>query len=287
MFIGVFLLFVSCIIWSSTPIFAKIAYSSLTPEVLANLRLIFAALLFFMIRKPVFTKDIILLSIFGLSANYFFYHVGILYTTTPAAQSIESLAPIFVLIFAILMKAEKVNMYKVLAVLLSFFGSILIFISHIGKEFLIGDILEIFAAITWGYFIVKSSKVLREHDIFTVLSSVFFISSFVLLPFSVASSFINFHTSNFHIYPSFSSLYIVVIMGFLHTFLAYLIYYAGIRRTSPIISGIVFSFSPVLTLLFSEIFLDEYSTTTFIGGVLLISVALFIAVFGYKNKTQK
>ncbi len=275
MLLGIALLLASCIIWSSTPIFAKISYAYIPPEILAELRLIFASFLFSIIRMPVFSKEIFYLSAFGLSANYFFYHLGILYTTTPAAQSIESLAPIFVLIFAIIMKAEKINILKITAVLLSFFGSLLIFFSHFGKEFIIGDILEIFAAITWGYFIVKSSKILRKHDVFTVLSSVFFMSSIIFMPFAVL------FPKNSDITISIASVSIIAIMGFLHTFLAYLIYYKGIKRTSPIIAGIVFSFSPIITFLLSEAFLEEYSTKSFVAGVLFISAALFIVVFGY------
>lgn len=276
--LGIVLLLIASIIWSSTPIFVKFAYEELSPFFLAEARLIIATIFFLLISKPKISKEIFYLAFFGLGANYLFYHLGLLYTTSPVAQSIESMAPLFVLTLVILKKSEKITRSKVSAVFLSFFGSLLIFHAHSSFNYslLLGDFFEIFAAISWAYFIVKSKILLYEKNIFQLLSSAFLLSAIIFFPFyfydfAKNSSFLIFS----HI--SLNSVAIILILSFFHSFLAYFIYYEGIKRSSAILAGIIFALNPVFTLVFSRAFLEEFINLEIIVGMAFITIAVVLA----------
>ena len=274
--LGIALLIVASLIWSTTPIFVKFAYKELSPFFLAEIRLILASILFSLLSKPKIEKELFYLAIFGLGANYLFYHLGLLYTSSPVAQSIESMAPLFVLILVILKKSEKVSLIKIFAVFLSFFGSLLIFHAHfsLSNAMLLGDFLEVFAAITWAYFIVKSKILLKERSIFSVLSGAFLISAIIFLPLPAYEL----KHSGFLIPElSLNAIAIILILSIFHSFIAYFIYYEGIKRSSAISAGIAFALNPVFTLAFSKIFLREFINAEIILGMAFIAFAVILA----------
>ncbi len=255
------------LIWASTPIFVKYSLSlNVNPLSIAFLRIFFSIILFsFIIKSIKINRDIIILGTFGLGLNFLSYHAGLYFTTSAAAQFIESLAIIFVIFFSKIFKFYiKRNEY--IAAALAIFGMFLIFHSHrMFKEFLFGDFLELIAAISWAFFIVKSKELLKKMNETHLLFNVYIISAILLSP-----SIIIFKT-NLH------GLFISLLMAFLHTIVAYTLYYKGIKEVSPIVAAISFNLSPVFTLIFSKIFLNEFINLEFLIGCTLIFIGLLIS----------
>ncbi len=265
------------LIWSSTPIFVKISMLyDVNPLNIAFFRLFFGGIFLIIItRRFIINRELITLSIFGLGLNFLTYHGGLYFTTSSAAQFLESLSIIFVIIFLKYMNI-KIKRHEYFATILAFFGIFLIFHSHKAlRELLIGDFLEIIAAISWAYFIVKSKFLLKNLGELYLLSNLYIISSVMLLP-SIFIFEINFETILFSI-----------LMTIIHTIIAYNLYYKGIKHSSPIAAAISFNLSPVFTLIMSKILLKEFINFEFLLGCILIIISLFISGRKYENKSFK
>ncbi len=270
-------LFLAALIWSTTPILAKIAYSSgINTATLVEIRLLTGALLFYLllrkrvkyfIRKVNFI-DIFKLSALGLAANFYFYHLGLKYTSASSAQVLESTSPAFVLLLTPFMKVEKADSRKILGVALSLLGTSIIFYTHSGTLKFRGDVLEIFAAISWAFFTVQAGRVLLKIRPEESLFLLFSFSFFLLLPSAVLHGV--------SLTPVAFTL--ALIMGFLHTFLAYLLYFRGIARAKPITASLVFTLSPLLTIIFSRAFLGEQPGYIFYAGAFLVLSGIVVAL---------
>lgn len=278
---GLLLLLAASIIWSTTPILAKMAYSQgLSPLWLIEFRLLLGFLFLLLLRRDGLgdiksnLRNLSLLAVFGLAANYFFYHQGLAYTTASAAQVLESVAPVFVLFLALAMKEEVISPKKAAGIFLTALGSMVIFYSHSPSPKLVfGDALELLAALTWGYFIVQGSRVLRSSSASASLTFLFGFSSLLLLPLSITTPLI--------LTPK--ALGIALAMGFVHTFLAYLLYLEGIKRTNPTSAGVVFALSPILTVILEAEFLKVKATLPFYLGA-VIAIAGIIIVIKQRKK---
>jgi DME family drug/metabolite transporter len=264
MALGLFLLLSASVIWSTTPLLAKVAYShGLSPFWLIEFRLLLGFFFLLLLKRENLSsiksnlRNLALLALFGLAANYFFYHLGLAYTTASAAQVLESVAPLFVLFLALAMREEVINPKKAAGVFLTALGSGVIFYSHSPSPRLVfGDALELLAALTWGYFIVQGSRVLRSTTARASLTFLFGFSSLLFLLLSVATPLT--------LTPS--ALGIALLMGFLHTFLAYLLYFEGIKKTNPTSAGVIFALSPILTVILEVKFLGAMATPLFYLG---------------------
>lgn len=274
------LLLTASVIWSTTPILAKMAYSQgLSPGWLIELRLILGFLFLLMLKREglrgIKLGNLTLFAVFGLAANYFFYHQGLAYTTASAAQVLESVAPLFVLLLALVMREEDITPKKVAGVALTALGSMMIFYVHSPfKELVLGDALELLAALTWGYFIVQGSRVMHSTSAWASLTFLFGLSFLLLLPMALATPLV--------LTPK--ALAIAIIMGFLHTFLAYLLYLEGIKRTNPTSAGVVFALSPIITILLEARLLGEAASLPFYLGAGIAIAGVIIVIKQRRNK---
>ncbi len=267
---GILLLLAASGIWSTTPIFAKVAYAQgMSPMWLIELRLLIVFLLFLMLRGNRLGEvksnlgNLALLGVFGLAANYFFYHLGLAYTTASAAQLLESLAPVFVLLLVYAMREEDIGRIKAAGVFITALGSMIILYSHYPFSHLVlGDAMELLAALTWGYFIVQGSRVMHSVTPLSSLTFLFGFSSLLFLPLSLSTP----------LNMSPNALLIAGTMGFLHTFLAYLLYFQGIKQTNPTSAGVIFALSPVMTMILEGRILGSTSAPIFyLGGAVAIA----------------
>ncbi len=269
-----FELLVSALIWSTTPIFAKIAYvAGANPLSLVEIRLITASAIFALVLKKQNPFKLLIenlpavfaLSVLGLGANFYLYHTGLEYTSAGAAQVLESTSPIFALLLATALGVEKFSLRKLASVFVSFLGIVIIFHQHINLGSLRGDFLELLAGVTWAIFTTGSALMLKRNNLIESLFSVFLISFFILLPFSAK----NFTPEAI---PS------GIFMGVVHTSIAYLLYLRGIRKHSPVVASLFFTLSPVFTLILSRGFLGEMESVEFYAGSVLVVVGIALAL---------
>jgi len=271
----IMLIAASCI-WGTTPLFAHAAfYYNVSPAMLVESRLLIGILAFYIIygqklsarKMNCYSTKSLLLCALCFIANYVLYHVGLIYTTPAAAQFIESTSPVFVLLFACIVKEEKLSLVKFAGTFICLIGTGLIFHSQVDiRGQMIGNILEMLAAMGWGCFIVQSSHVLKLCKPIPYLMAIFGISALLLFPFAVRELTV----------VEKDGLVVIVIMGIFHTSVAYYLYFEGLKRTSPVISGIIFALSPIVTLLLSTRVGKEHTTAEFLSGSLILLTGILI-----------
>lgn len=274
---GLLLLLAASLIWSTTPIFSKLVYKEgLHPLLLVELRLLMGFLLLLAIGKDPRSArgkyiGLVKLALFGLAANYLVYHLSVYYTSASSAQVLEGTAPAFVLIFALLTREEAVDFRKAAGVALTLMGTLLIFYAHLQRIFVAGDLLGVLAALTWAYFIVQGSRTLKKIEPAEALAFLFGLSALLLLPFMLP----------FRPVLNAKIIFIVVAMGLFHTFAAYMLYFKGIKLTTPITAGLVFALNPLITVYLSKLLLGETAGTAYYLGVLItIAGILSVVVWG-------
>lgn len=220
--------------------------------------------------RPVNIKWFLLVVLLGMCVNTVSFHWGLKYTTASAAILIESSAPVFVLLFLALFFKERLKNIEILAVIVTFFGLILISRSNLGDSLgqgsWFGIMLELIAGITWGIFFLGSSKFFAKANTLNQrimnLFILFFTCAIILLPTLFA----------FDYSLTVKDTIIILIMALFPSTLAFACWYEAASRLSTITATLLFNLSIIFTMINSVIFNKEsFTLTMIIGSVLIIA----------------
>ncbi len=254
-------------IWGTIGAFAR--WSGLTPLELSFLRLLFAVLTlsFVLPRKKDFVifylRDCLLIAfcgiLFAVDCLLFFHALQL--TTLSNAVFPYSLQPAFVGVLTPVFLKEKVEFKFVLAFTLSLAGlGILLLPSIVNLSY--ADLNGLILALTGAFCLSLITLITRFINI-NVYRFVYYemlIAVFCLLPFMKMKSTLAF--------PNWLA---VITIGVVHTALAYVYYYEGLKKVKIQYGVTLGYFAPVvasLTGLF--LFGEAISTFTILGGLLVI-----------------
>lgn len=278
--------FLAAFFWGTHSVIVRYLTEDLRGLTIAALRLYIAAFALFLImkiyRRPVsihFRDKYFLLTVFGSTTNYIFFHIGLEHTSASNAMVLENTAPFFVLIFLLVFLGERIARLEVVATLVAIFGVVLTVRqdASIGGEGLQGDLLEILAGATWAIFIIGSSKAMAATNTtierISFLFNVFFVSAVLLTPI-------------LFIYPIDATAQDLVLLGLLGVFptaIAYYFWYEAAARVSTVSAALLFTLTVVFTFVNARIFLGETLTTDMIVGGALIVAGVVLSKLGTKQ----
>lgn len=214
----------------------------------------------------------------GIISLLFFsccYFTAIELTTLATAGVLLYTAPTFVMIMSLFLFKEKLTLKKLLALLLSFLGCILV--SGLGFESV--NILGIIMGISSGFFYALYSifgryAINRGYSSWTIVFYTFlfcaascsFITDWKLLTTSVASQ-------------DYTVWVWIVGIGLFTGFLPYIFYSMGLERMESSKASILASLEPVGGALFGIFVFKEYpSLLTFIGICLVLSAIVVLSI---------
>lgn len=190
------------------------------------------------------------------------------------------LFPVMIVLFSIPINGEKLNTMKVISILLGFSGMLIIVtkgdFTNIKMSNIIGDLLALGAAISWGIFsnLGKKNKINMyiSNYIFTILS--FFLSTICVLLFSGFSL------------PSPAGFIGVVWLGISNIVLCYYLWFKALKLTSTTLIASLTFITPFVTLLFIVFILGEKIYFVQILGLLVIflGIALQNMLYLFKRK---
>lgn len=286
----VFLIIGVAIIGGGIPTLAKIALQHIPPFTFIFLRFLLAALVLvpaFLFKGEVVKKgklgNAILVSFLAV-LNIIFFALGVRRTTATIAQILYAAVPIIASVFSYIFLKERVNLMKVIGVLLGFMGvSIIVFLPVIGKPSafdgdFIGNLLVFTGVIFFSIYTVFSKR-LQQTCSPLFLTTIFIIMTilvqFFLVPIELKSN------------PEFwreipvLSINALLYVGILGTGLYFLIYQYVIKKATPTLASMTFYLQPITSFLWASVLLGEKLTPTFIIGGALALVGAGIVV---KNK---
>jgi RarD protein len=195
------------------------------------------------------------------------------FTTISNATLSYYFAPVFVVMAAPIVLKEKLSLKKIGSVLVALAGLVLI-INHGGTESLgkgndvIGIVYGLSAAILYATVIFLNKRVIGltgfERTIVQLAASVL-----VLLPFVIVRNNISFSGPR--------SLIFMLILGVVHTALAYILYFSGIKDTAVNSAAMLSYIDPISALMLGALILGENITIwQIIGGIMILGASFFV-----------
>ena len=218
---------------------------------------------------------IILLGLTGALLYNFFFLKGLKMVEAGRASVIIANNPIFIALLSAYFFKERLNLVKVIGIIISVGGAIVV-ISR-GRVFEIfqgglglGEVYIFGCVASWVVFSLIGKAVMND---LSPLRSVTYTSIVGTLLLAVPAfleggfSFLGY---------SLSEWAMIFYLGFFGTVLGFLWYYQGIQKIGPTRAGLFINFVPISAILLAFIFLGEPITMSLLIGTVLVSSGVYL-----------
>ena len=251
----------------------------LEPFAFILIRAIGATLLFWVVSlffsERVENKDklnLLLCGIFGVAANQLLFFKGLDQTTRINASIIMVASPIIVALFSAVLIKEKPSATRIVGILLGLTGACFIILqgeSNNQGASLIGNLLIVLNATSYGLYLVLVKPLMKKYSPITVVKWVFTFGLIIVTPFGLTEiDTIVWEMPND----------ILLKVGFVvifTTFFTYLFNIYGVKRVSPTVVSSYIYLQPILTSIIAA-----FSGTETITIMMVISsIIIFIGVY--------
>ncbi|MBI5402543.1 MAG: EamA family transporter [Ignavibacteriae bacterium] len=270
---------------SFTPIAARFVVNEISPLSLAFFRFGTANLLLiiiFLIQRhtiKIDKKDItrfIILGLLVLPFNQFFFLKGISLSTAAHSGIMYSLTPLFAYLISIKIKHEKYSHGKLFSILLSIIGIVIIFYENFIESekstSMEGDILLILAVTTWAFYLTLSKDMVAKYGAVKTSTIAFTIGSILYIPILIYD-LPNFTLDKLSTYGILSFIHLT----FLVAFGSYFVFTWSSKYISVSSLTTSMNSSPLITIVFSWILLNEKLSYFFIIGTVITLFGVFWA----------
>lgn len=229
-------------------------------------------------------RDILRLSVYAIPSflYYVFYLMALKMIPAVEASMLNYLYPITIVIFAIPINGEKLDINKVVSIIVGFVGVIIILtngsFSNIRMSNITGDLLAIGAAVLWGIF----SNLGKRNKVDTILSNYIYVIVTLVL-----SAVIMFMFSGFTL-PDMKTLTGLAWLSTSNILLSYYLWFRALKAApSSLIASISFA-TPFVSLIFIMLLVGESITLMQIAGllVILIGTAVQSVDFNFRLKHE-
>ena len=204
-----------------------------------------------------------------LGFNWIFLFAAYMETTVAIASLCNYMAPLIVIVVAPLVLHEKLEVRKLPCVLAALIGIVLVSgVTEGGTGNPIGVVFGLSAAVCF-VIIVLCNRKLRDISAYDRSIVQLALSAVTILPYYIM------HNPGKPLYISTISIPIVLMLGLVHTGIAYCLYFSGMATLPVQTVAILGYLEPVVSVLCSAVFLAEpMSITGWIGAVLIIAAAV-------------
>ena len=285
-------LFLVALIYGANYIISKeiLDPGQVRPVGLVCLRVVFAAILFsvfsvFRGRQHIEKKDfplIIVCSVLGVIINQLLFMQGLKLTKPINASLIITMVPIIVLMGSAIIWHEKINLRKILGIFSGLTGAVIV-IAY-GQEVafqgpgLVGDVMILFNAMSFGIFLVLVKKLLIRYDPFLVMAWVFTLAAIAIVPLGIQDVLeISWQTLSIEII-----LFIFYVIVFT-TFVTYALNTYALKRINPSIVAVYIYAQPFIATSIAVILGKDQLTM----GKCLAGLFIFVGVYLVSFKPDK
>ena len=166
------------------PIFGKLALASISPFVLAAIRVVAAALLLELVRRAYRAQPIpkaergrlFLYALLGVSFNQVLFILGLSMTTAIHTSILMSSIPVFTIVTAALLRHEALSARSVAGIVLAGTGALLLLASRgfdWQSRYFRGDLLLLANCLSYSLFLVLSRPILARCEPLTFVTAIF------------------------------------------------------------------------------------------------------------------
>lgn len=279
--------------WGTTFVATKVLLNYFTPMEIMFFRFLLGYITLLLI-KPKFIKPIslkqelifFLASICGISLYQYLENLSLSYTTASNVSIIGASSVFFTAIFSLLiLKDEKINIFFYIGFIISIFGVGLV--SYNPNEgfntFSIGDIIALLSTILWGVYSVIVKVISKyKYDPILVTKRIIFYGTISLIPFCIFGN----HDLSLTRFLNIENLLLMIFLGVLASAVCFFTWNLAVDYIGPVKTGLYFYLSPVITIIFGIIVLNEKLTLLGVIGTLLIFIGLYVSSIKTKNRAN-
>jgi drug/metabolite transporter (DMT)-like permease len=218
-----------------------------------------------------------ILGILGVAACNYFYYLAIQRTSVATAIILQYLAPVFVLLWMLLRKLQPPTFARIAGVVVAVAGSVLAIgvVSHVARfpwfaivpgqiRFdLIGVVAALIAALTFAFYNVFGSHLLKSHDHWTVLT-------WALTGAAVGWLFVNPPWRVINSHYTGSQWLFMAIFSITSILIPNSLYFAGLHHLDATRAIVTSCLEPVFSILIAALALGESVGRIQMAGILLV-----------------
>lgn len=252
----------TALVWGLTFVSTKMLLVTFTPVEILFIRFVIGTVVLFIIApRRLRTKGwdeekyFIIAGLSGVSLYYFMENVALVWSTASNVGVIVSTAPFFTALFS----SEKKSRWffigfiaAILGIAAMSFGSL-----EVSKETLLGDMLSLFAAATWGIYSVASKKIstFGYSSILTTRRSFLY----GIIAIAILVLFWNGWGTDRDVFAAANILHLLF-LGAIASALCFVMWNVAVSRIGAIRTSVFIYLVPVVTVVASAIFLGERIT---------------------------
>jgi drug/metabolite transporter (DMT)-like permease len=269
-------------IWGGMYVVSKFTFSIAPPMTILFIRYLIAGIVLTIIcvasggwrfKKEgwIYLLEIGVIGYFGsISAQF----IGTDLSNAHLGALITTLSPLFLSIFAVFLLKEKMSKRQLTSLFMATIGVIIIVgAPGAGTHYILGIIVLLIAAVTWGYYSVVVKQAAIHYSPLQMTTIGVWIAAVLSFPFAIHQWGGWDHSIILSTSFVLSTLYISVVS----TAIAFFAWNIGLKLTPSHHAGLYFFLQPVVGSLFGWLFLGEDLGSTFIIGSLLILVSVGIS----------
>jgi drug/metabolite transporter (DMT)-like permease len=276
---GVLLAVAAVVMFSTSPVFVLLA-APLSPYEITVGRLAIGATLVAILgrlnKQPLLPARAHLprFALFGLIAAVHFlsYIASLNFTTIAHSLAVVYTAPIFVTLFSAWFLGEVVTRRKWFGVAVAVVGIAILagFEPRWNQRMLIGDLLALVSAITFGLYSVAGRSQRERYGLFTYTGTVYGLGALWALP----AALLAFTPAGYNT----NSLLALLAAGLIPLGIGHTLYNAAVRRTHATIPNLIATQEVTGGILLGALFLNQIPTANELAGALvaLIGIALVL-----------
>jgi len=285
---GIFLIAVSAMSFGTMAIFARLAYEAGTnPITVLFLRFTIAAIVMVAImagKNMAFPRGRTLVTLVFMGALFVGLSFAFFTALTMAPAGLVAillyLYPAFVTLMATIFLKKPVTILKLVALSLTLGGTILIIGLDGGQGQNLGIVLAIAAAFFYSIYILVGSKVISHAGAFPA-STIVIIAAGVVFSGIVAVKGVKFPTTSIGWVS-------VLAIALVSTALAFVTFFAGLKRIDPENASMISTLEPVVTVTLAVIVLGETMTLPkILGGVMILTAVVLLTRSEVTREFQK
>lgn len=281
----------SMFFWGLTYVWSKFVFETYTPLTTITLRLLGSFIVLYLFiyltnrNEKIKVKDRKLL-ITSAFFNPFFYFLGEYYGLSMVSASISALIvstiPIFTPFVAKKIFNEKLSIFNVIGLIVSFAGVLIIVLkrdfslnaSGLGISLLF---LAVFSAVIYS---VMVKKLTDSYSPITIIANQNLIGTLLFLPMFLYFDFNSF----IEITPSTMTLLSLFMLSVFGSSICYVLYAFVIKRIDLSKANIYTNLIPIFAGIASYFFLDEYFNNVKIIGMLIVIIGIILSQVKFSRK---
>lgn len=188
------------------------------------------------------------------------------YTTIATSTLCYYMQPVFYILAAALILREKLSLKKIICVAVAFMGMISVS-GVLQTGFHLDELKGVIFAVSGGFFyamVVLINKYMKDISTVDTTMMQLALVTVIMIPYSLLTgAWQSAHMTG-------TGLVCLLILGFLHTGIAYIFYFDAVNKLSAQTVGILSYIDPVEAVLLSAFFLKEPVTIYTIAGAVMI-----------------